>query len=357
MLLLVFVSVVVLLASGLCSCSEASLFSISEVKARARAQLGNKNAIALLKIQNDMSSPIAAIVILNNIANITGSMFIGKVAATEFGSWEGVFVGCFTFMVIICSEIIPKTLGEQYSDPIAFWVARPVLFITWTLSWLIQIVKLFTLPFSRKNAVMMTNENEIRMMANMGSKQGAINHNESVLISKVLDMDDVKAVNIMTPRVMMTCLDQNLTLSEARDVIIGTSHSRIVLVDEAPDKVVGVLYKTELLVAMINEETDKKLSEFCHKVKFVPEQASADNLLRFFQASRQHLAIVTDQYSGVAGVVTLEDVLECLTGEIVDETDMAVDLQKVAKENRKTIHRIHELDEEGAENEESEIVN
>ncbi|MCM8529250.1 MAG: hemolysin family protein [Lentisphaeraceae bacterium] len=352
MLLLIFVSLLVLLSSGLCSCSEAALFSISEVKVRARAQQGNKNAMALLRIQSDMSSPISAIVILNNIANITGSMFIGKVAASEFGNWEGVFVGCFTFLVIICSEIIPKTLGEQYSDPIAYWVARPVLFVTWTLSWLIQIVKLFTMPFSRKeSAVMTTNENEIRMLASMGSKQGAINHNESVLISKVLDMDDVKAVNIMTPRVMMTCLEQNLTLKEARDVIIETSHSRLVLIDEVPDKVVGVLYKTELLVAMINKECDKKLSEFCHKVKFVPEQASADNLLRFFQASRQHLAIVTDQYSGVAGVVTLEDVLECLTGEIVDETDIAVDLQKVAKEKRKTNQKIEEL------NEENEVLN
>lgn len=347
MLLLIFVSLVVLLASGLCSCSEAALFSISEVKVRARAQQGKKNALALLQIQSDMSSPIAAIVILNNIANITGSMFIGKVAATEFGNWEGAFVGCFTFMVIICSEIIPKTLGEQYSDPIAFWVARPVLFITWTLGWLIKIVNLFTMPFSRKETVVMTtNENEIRMMANMGSKQGVINHNESVLISKVLDMDDVKAVDIMTPRVMMTCLDQNISLEEARDVIIETSHSRIVLIDEVPDKVVGVLYKTELLIAMIDKEMDKKLSDFCHKVKFVPEQASADNLLRFFQASRQHLAIVTDQYSGVAGVVTLEDVLECLTGEIVDETDLAVDLQKVAKEKRKTIHKLDDASDE-----------
>ena len=194
-----------------------------------------------------------------------------------------------------------------------------------------------------------TNENEIRMMATIGSKQGAINHNESVLISKVLDMDDVKAGDIMTPRVMMTSLEKTLTLAEAKETIMESSHSRIVVIDNEPDKVEGVVYKTELLAAMVNDEYEKRLSDFCHKVKFVPEQASADNLLRFFQASRQHLAIVTDQYSGVAGVVTLEDVLECLTGEIVDETDAAVDLQKVAKEKRKTIHRIDDLDEEQKE--------
>ena len=347
MLLLITVCFIVLLASALCSCTEAALFSISEVKARARAQEGRKRAIALRKIQENMSDPIAAIVILNNIANIAGSLYIGKLASDQFGSWEGVFGGCFIFLVIICSEIIPKTIGEQYCDPVAFWVAQPVLIITKILSWFIKLVNLFTIPFSRKEtAAITTNENEIKMMANIGSKQGAINHNESVLISKVLDMDDVKAVNIMTPRVMMTCLDKNLTLKEALDTIKESSHSRIVLIDEKPDKVEGVIYKTEMLVAMINNEEDKKLEDFCHKVKFVPEQASADNLLRFFQASRQHLAIVTDQYSGVAGVVTLEDVLECLTGEIVDETDIAVDLQQVAKEKRKTSQKIEELSEE-----------
>jgi len=346
MLLLIVVSLIVLLSSGLCSCTEAALFSISEVKTRTRAQEGSKKAIALRSIQENMSEPIAAIVILNNIANITGSLYIGKLAAVEFGTWQGVFGGCFTFLIIICSEIIPKTIGEQYSDPIAFWLAKPVLFITKMLTPVIKLVNLFTIPFSKKqSAVMMTDENEIRMMANIGSKQGAINHNESVLISKVLDMDNVKAVDIMTPRVMMTALDQKTSLAEASDVILGSSHSRIVLIDEAPDKVVGIVYKTELLVGMVKNEHQKKLEEFCHKVKFVPEQASADNLLRFFQASRQHLAIVTDQYSGVAGVVTLEDVLECLTGEIVDETDNAVDLQKVAKEKRKTIHKVDDLKE------------
>lgn len=350
MLLLLVVSFLVLLSSALCSCTEAALFSVSEVKVKAKAQSGNKNALALRRIQENMSKPIAAIVILNNIANITGSMFIGKLAANEFGSWEGVFVGCFTFLVIICSEIIPKTIGEQYCDNISYISARPVLFVTWTLNWLISIINLFTKPFSKKEAkVITTNENEIRMMATIGSKQGAINHNESVLISKVLDMDDVKAGDIMTPRVMMTSLEKTLTLAEAKETIMESSHSRIVVIDNEPDKVEGVVYKTELLAAMVNNEYEKRLSDFCHKVKFVPEQASADNLLRFFQASRQHLAIVTDQFAGVAGVVTLEDVLECLTGEIVDETDDAVDLQKVAKEKRKTIHRIDDLDEEQKE--------
>ena len=348
--LIILICFIVILFSALCSGTEAALFSISEVKARTRAQDGDKSAIALKQIQEHMGRPIAAIVIMNNIANITGSMIIGKLAADKLGTWEGVFMGVFTFLVIICAEIIPKTIGEKYNDPLAFWLARPVLFMTWCLTFLLVIIELFTW-FVRKNdeAVKTTNESEIKMMASIGSKEGAINHNESVLISKVLDMDDVTASSIMTPRVMLTCLGKDLTLQEAKEQIINSTHSRIVLIGEDADDVVGIVYKTELLVAMVNQEFDRKLINFNHKVKFVPEQAAADKLLRFFQSSRIHIAIVTDQYSGVSGVISLEDVLECLTGEIVDETDMAIDLQRAAKElNRKTQSRVVITEDEKA---------
>ncbi|MCH2205309.1 MAG: hemolysin family protein [Lentisphaerales bacterium] len=338
MTLLLVVSFVVLLLSALCSGSEAALFSVSEIKVKTRAEEGDSKAQALQKIQNDMSRPIAAIVILNNIANISGSMMIGKMAAVQLGTLQGVFSGVFTFAVIICAEIIPKTFGEKYSDPIAFWIAKPVLFMTWLFHYLLLIVDLFTRPFTKdeKPSGTLSHENEIRMMAHMGSSQGIINKNESVLISKVLEMDDVTASEIMTPRVMMTCLDKKLKLQEVKDKIIDFSHSRIAIIDDEPDNVVGIAYKNELLIAMVNNEYSKTLEEFTHKVKFVPEQATADKLLRSFQASRQHLAIVIDQYSGVAGVVTLEDVLEVMTGEIVDETDLAIDLQRLARENRET---------------------
>ena len=338
--LLIFVCFIVLFFSALCSGTEAALFSISEVKSRTRAQDGDKSAIALRQIQENMARPIAAIVVLNNIANIAGSMYIGKLAADAFGTMAGFFSGVFTFLVIICAEIIPKTLGERFNDPLAFWLARPVLFITRILTWLLKLIEIFTWPINKKseeNQTATTNESEIKMMANIGSKEGVINHNESVMISKVLDMDDVTASEIMTPRVMMTSLGKDMTLEDAKEQIIESTHSRIVLIGEDSDDVVGIVYKTELLVAMVNNQFDKKLEDFSHKMKYVPEQASADKLLRFFQSSRIHLAIVTDQYSGVAGVVSLEDVLECLTGEIVDETDMAIDLQRVAKEkNLKT---------------------
>ena len=337
MIALFIVAALVVFVSALCSGTEAALFSISEVKVRAKAEHGNKMAQDLLTIQENMTRPIAAIVILNNIANISGSMLTGKLAAEHLGTWEGIFVGAFTFAIIICSEIIPKTFGERYTDPISFYVAKPVLFLTWCFTPLLYCVSVITHPFTREDSkTPSTDENEIRMMANIGSQEGAIKVNESILISKVLEMDEVTAADIMTPRVMMTCLDQNATLEEAREDIVNSTHSRIIMIDDEPDNVTGVLYKNELLIAMVNGEWQKKVANYSHKVNFTPEQASADKLLRFFQASRQHLSVVTDQYSGIAGVVSLEDVLEVLTGEIVDETDEVVDLQKVARDKSRT---------------------
>ena len=354
MTLLMVVSLLVLFISALCSGSEAALFSVSEIKVKARASEGDSKAEALLKIQADMSRPIAAIVILNNIANISGSMMIGKIAADKLGAWEGVFSGFFTFAVIICSEIIPKTFGEKYSDPIAFWISKPVLLMTKCFHVLLLIVDFFTKPFTKddKTSGALSDENEIRMVAHMGSNQGIINKTESVLISKVLRMDDVKAAEIMTPRVMMTCLDKKLHLREVKNQIIDFSHSRIVIIDGEPDNVVGIAYKNELLIAMVEDQYDKTLAAFSHKVNFVPEQATADKLLRSFQASRQHLSIVIDQYSGVAGVVTLEDVLEVMTGEIVDETDVAIDLQRLARKNRENkagLNKFEETETEGVD--------
>ncbi|MCM8538270.1 MAG: hemolysin family protein [Lentisphaeraceae bacterium] len=338
MLALISLSIIVLLISALCSGSEAALFSISEIKVKARAEEGSSSALALQKIQSDISRPIAAIVILNNIANISGSMFIGKMAAVQLGTLEGIFSGFFTFAVIICAEIIPKTIGEKHSDPVAFWIAKPVLLLTSIFGILLVVVDLFTRKFTQNDGSTgtLSDENEIRMMANMGRTQGIINHNESILISKVLEMDDVTASSIMTPRVMMTCLDKNLKLGEVKEEVMNFPHSRIVIIDSEPDNVVGIAFKHELLVAMVNEEYEKTLENFSRHVKFVPEQATADNLLRFFQASRIHLAIVTDQYSGVAGIVTLEDVLEVMTGDIVDETDIEANLKKAALEKKES---------------------
>ena len=149
--------------------------------------------------------------------------------------------------------------------------------------------------------------------------------------ANVFKLDDTKALDIMTPRVKMFYFSVDQTLDEIKEDLIESSYSRIVLVGEDPDDIKGLVHKNELLVALINGQGSHKLKDYLHKVRFVPEQAPADKLLKDFQDNRRHLAVVVDEFGGVEGVVTLEDVLEVLTGEIVDEYDSVVDLQESAR--------------------------
>jgi CBS domain containing-hemolysin-like protein len=141
----------------------------------------------------------------------------------------------------------------------------------------------------------------------------------------------------MTPRIIITYLKGDFTLNESKQEIIESQHTRILVIESSIDNVIGLVLKDELLTAMIEGNKEQSIASLVRQVRFVPETIRADKLLKVFQETREHLAVVLDEYGGVAGVVTLEDVLEVLTGEIVDETDRSVDLQDIARKKRKRL--------------------
>jgi CBS domain containing-hemolysin-like protein len=334
MLELIIVILIVLVASGLCSGSEAALFSIPLIKARQLAQDGTRASHALLRIRENMSRPIASIVILNNIANIVGSIIVGALATRLLGAaWLGVVSGALTFLVIIFAEIIPKTLGERYADRIALMVARPVLVLTFLFTPLVWMVEKLTAPLTAGKPLPVTNEAEIQLMADLGRQEGVIEADESEMIKRVFRLNDVTAGDIMTPRVAMTTLPASASLDAVRERIAASPHSRIVVTasDEDMDDVRGVALQRDLLAALVSGHQATSVFDYTREVEFIPESVRADQLLEFFRNRRQHLAVVIDEYGGVSGVVSLEDVVETLTGEIVDETDRVVDLRAVAR--------------------------
>ncbi|CAM2011103.1 HlyC/CorC family transporter [Acanthopleuribacter pedis] len=333
MVTLVVAVAVVLIASALCSGSEAALFSIPINKVRQLAQSKSRNAVALLKVQENMARPIAAIVILNNIANIVGSSVVTAIAFDLWGDLgRSIISGVLTFLVILLSEIIPKTLGERYCNPIALYVARPVLFLAWLFLPLMVLLEFCTSWLSEGNsAVQSTNEAEIRYMAKLGQREGVIEKDESEMIQRVFEMNDRTAAELMTPRTKITYLLRSKKLNEVLDEVLQSPHSRILVAESVPDDIKSMVFKNELLAAALEGRGEEPLENFEYNVRFVPAGMPADRLLTLFRNSRQHLAVVLDEYSGVNGVVTLEDVLEVLTGEIVDETDLEPDLQAAAR--------------------------
>lgn len=329
MVALVLAVLGVLLASALCSGSEAALFSVSMVKAQALADEGSANGRALLQIREAMERPIAAIVILNNIANIVGSIIVGSLAAGALGDqWLGLFSGALTFLVIIFSEIVPKTIGERRADSLAPAIARPVLTIAKLLTPVIWMIELITRPLvGQSKAGLTVNEAQIRMLARIAATEGAINKKESELIRRAFTLDDRCARDIMTPRVAMSTLHADQTLGEAREKIVASQHTRMVVIGESRDDLIGVVLRSRLLIALLEGHSETCIADFAESAPTTREDTGADLLLGEFQGSRRHLSVVLDEFGGVAGVVTLEDVLEILTGEIVDETDQVVDLR------------------------------
>lgn len=335
MLALIVVVTVVLFGSAFCSGTETALLSISPIRVRQLAQSKKPSALALASIRLHINRPIATIVILNNIFNIVGSITIGSLTSKVLGdAWLGVFSGVLTFLIIIFGEIVPKTLCQRYAEPVCLFVAIPVKFLTVIFTPVVWLVEHVTAPFIQRQSIPTTNEAEIKFLTNIGFQEGVIEDDEAEMIQRVFQLNDLNASDLMTPRIIITYLKGDRTLNECQSEIVKSQHTRILVIDETIDDVTGLVLKDELLTAMIEGNGDRQINNLKRPVHFVPETNRADKLLKVFQENREHLAVVLDEYGGVAGVVTLEDVLEVLTGEIVDETDRNVDLQEIARKKR-----------------------
>ena len=329
---------IMLLGSAICSGTETALLSVPILKARQLAQSRKPRAIALLAIRQKINRPIATIVVLNNLFNIVGSIAIGSIAATVFGDTVlGIFSGILTFLVIVFAEILPKTLAEQYAQPIALMVAIPVRGLTWVMTPFVWLLEHITAPFVQKRRYPTTNETEIKLLVSIGYQEGIIEEDEADMIRRVFRLNDITAADIMTPRVELTYLPGDEAIANLRHEILNSQHSRILVINNDIDHVQGVVLKYKLLSTLIEGDSTQPVSHLLRPVRFISETERADRLLQQFQSSREHIAVVVDEYGGVSGVVTLEDVLEELTGEIVDETDRNVDLQALARQRRKRL--------------------
>ena len=345
MLQLILVVITVIAGSALCSGIEVALFSVSPLRVKQLAQSKNPSAVALLAIRDNMNRPIATIVILNNIFNIIGSIVTGSVATSILGDrWLGVFSGVLTFLIIIFAEIVPKTIGERYAEKISLLVALPVAGLTLIFTPLVWTLENITAPITKGKRQPTTNKAEIQLLADIGHQEGILERDEADMIQRVFQLSDLTASDLMTPRIMLTYLRGDFTLEEAKTDIIASQHTRIIIINESIDQVMGVALKQNLLTAMVEGRDTQTIASLTRKVGFVPETIRADKLLKNFLESHAHLVVVVDEYGNVSGIVTLEDVLEVITGEIVDETDKNIDLQAIARKKRERMLQSISLD-------------
>jgi CBS domain containing-hemolysin-like protein len=321
---LFFLFFAVIIASGLCSMSEAAILSLPMIRARVLLEQKKPNAPSLMYLKENMSMTIASIVIVNNAINIIGSIFIGQMVAQRFGNqWLGLASTVLTFSIIVASEIIPKTIGERYRIGISLAFARPVWILVWVFRPLVAFLSHIIRPIIlHSSGLPSVTEEEIKLMLKLGRDAGTVEMDEEVLCNRVFRLNDRRAYQIMKPIDQIYAIPANKTLGELREDIVNSRYSRIAVYDKDPMDFVGMVQHRVLLREIANDNYNATVREFMSVPIFVNWFTKADELLQKFQSYHQHLFIVQDTHGKDVGLVTMEDVLEELFGEIYDEKEV-----------------------------------
>ena len=323
MLLLFILIVSVLLTSGICSMTEAAILSLPLIRARILYEQKRKGSRDLLFIKENVYSAVATIVILNNAINIIGAIFVGQMVAGIFGNqFLGIFSAVLTFAIIIISEVIPKTIGEHYKVAVSLTSAKILRITMWIFKPLVKTIGLLMRPFRIKRRRPWVTEEEIKILLRLGRDAGTVELDEETLINRVFKLNDVVAGQMMKPIENIYALDGARTLLEEKEKIINSTYSRIAVYEKDPSNIVGICQQRILLREIANDNYDVRIKDFMSKPVFVNANEKADSLLEKFRSYHQHLFIVKDAHKKNIGIVTMEDVLEELFGEIYDERDI-----------------------------------
>ena len=321
--------------SFLCSVLEAVLLSTPMSFITAKEQEGRKSASVLKELKNNVDRPVGAILSLNTIAHTIGSAGVGAEVTRIWGDqWFGIASVVLTLLILIFSEIIPKTIGASCWRSLALpsaGIMRVLIYITYPFVILSEfITKLFSSK-EQANAVTVSRE-EVSAMVDMGTDEGVFKESESRIIKSCLRLSNVKAKEIMTPKIVLEMADESMTLKEFYDAN-DWRFSRIPVYNDDKDNVTGYVLKDIVLEELSEDQFDIKLSEMKRHILSFSEDESVFTIWEKMLGTREHISIIVDEFGGLRGVVTMEDVIETMIGvEIVDEQDTATDMQELARE-------------------------
>jgi CBS domain containing-hemolysin-like protein len=314
------VLIVLLLLSGFFSSAETALFSISRAKARHIAkEKGLTNAL-IKKMKDDPHRLLSTILIGNNLVNV-GAAALATAITIELvaSNAVGIATGVMTALILVFGEIIPKSIATRNNVLIARLVILPLYWLSILFSpviYLLNFIPRLTSKVQRKSRV---TEEELMTFVEVVEEEGGIEEEEKELIHNIFEFDDTSASEIMTPRADMFVInvDDDLDVEE----IIRSGFSRIPVIAEDIDHVIGILNIKDLFMHQVTSAKQTDVRRVMSETYFVPENKKLDHLLQEFKKRKQHIAIVVDEHGGVSGLITLEDALEEIVGEIVDETD------------------------------------
>ena len=328
----------------MCSIWEAVLLSINPSYVQLQVQEKKSFAKDLKALKKEIDRPLSAILTLNTLAHTVGAIMVGVQAAKVFKedftiygihiNGEGIVAGLMTFAILIFSEIIPKTIGASYWKELTPFTVRSLKILMIPLKPLIWLSEKITKALKKDGERSVLSRADFSAMAELGEKEGIFKGNESKIIKNLLRFNTIQVKDIMTPRTVVLAADENTTIKEFYEAHKKLRYSRIPIYHKSKDHISAYILKYDLLSNLVDKNENASLKSISRKITIINEQLPIPDLFNQLMESREHIALVVDEFGGMAGIVTMEDVLETLLGlEIVDELDSIEDMQALARKN------------------------
>ena len=319
--ILLFVICVIL--SAFFSSSEVALISVTRAKVRTLVNEGKKGSKALAALKEKPDRLLITILIGNNIVNIAAAAIATAIAIRIFGDiGVGIATGLVVIILLVFGEIGPKIYATRASDSFVLWVAPIIHFLSRILIPVIWLVERVSPKFGMgEMAEQAVTEEEIKEWIDVGKEEGTLEQGEQDMLYSVLEFADTTAREIMTPRVDVIAMEDSVSFEEAIRIFNETGFSRIPVYHDQIDNITGILNVKDVFSAMVSHRKDSTIKEVMYDPMFVPETKKIDDLLKELQVHRVQMAIILDEYSSFVGIVTVEDILEEIVGDIMDEYD------------------------------------
>lgn len=316
-----------ILLSAFFTAAELAIFFPSESRVRTLSEQNVSGAGALAQLRAKPERPLVLLRLADTVCDVGAGALVAYIAFLE---WQllglALTVGGTAVLVLYIGELVPMGIAANYGQRLALAIAPTLLILTRVLSpFLVVLARLARIRSERRDHVATITETEIRQLTALGHTEGEIEEHERELIERAFRLDDTKAWEIMTPRVDVFAWADSRQLGDIASELATVRHSRVPVYGESIDDITGVLYLRDAYQALVTGQHERTLGSLAREPLVVPGSLPLSRLLRDFQTRRIHLAVVVDEYGGTDGLVTLEDVLEELVGEIVDETDVAED--------------------------------
>jgi CBS domain containing-hemolysin-like protein len=331
-LLLIYISIA-LSVSFLCSILEAVLLSITPSYIAAEEARGRRNGLLWRQYKTDIDRPLAAILSLNTIAHTVGAAGAGAQATALFGAaYFGLISALLTLLILVVSEIIPKTLGALFWRQLSPPCAIILRFIVWSMYPLVLMAQGITRLLSRGAGTHSISREEFVALAEVAVNEGILDRKEARAVASLIRFRSLQARDVMTPRLVIFSLAESAIVRDVVDSNVEILFSRIPVYADEADNITGYIRKDELMLAMARSP-DAALSSLRRELFAVPESLATSELLQKLTEMHLQISLIINEYGSVMGLVTMEDLIETMLGmEIVDETDAAVDMQALARE-------------------------